>query len=207
VFVGVPKDSIPLFTDSFRHLDIDAISNDSEFFCIKIKTECELLDSIPEFDYERLSVGEISVEENEDYARLLRDEETNKFWGYDFRDDFGEAVADSFFRENAIEEFERGTALTLALRNEGCFIGEGTLYAFDGKGEAELAIRLLPEARGKGFGREGFLALAECARRIGLVRIVAFVDKRNEISLKYLGKLMKTEFQDVERVKFSYELF
>ena len=42
---------------------------------------------------------------------------------------------------------------------------------------------------------------------IGLTRLFAFVDKRNEISLKYLGNLMETAGEDVTRVKFYLELY
>lgn len=207
VFVDVPQGSVSVFLNYFRHIDIDASDADGESFCVRVKTECELLEEIKGTSLDEVSLSALSESDTEAYATLLRDEETNKFWGYDFREDFSENVSDSFFIENAKMEFLRGTAITLAVKRGEDFIGEATLYAFDGMGGAELAIRLLPEARGKGFGNKTFYALKEYAKAIGLVRLFAFVDRRNKISLKYLGNLMETVGENDTRVKFSHELY
>ena len=180
---------------------------ENESFRVRIKTECELLEEIPGLDFEDISLAPLSLEDSESYARLIRDEDTNKFWGYDFREDFSEGVSDEFFIENARSEFMRNSAITLAIRCADGFLGELTLYAFDGSGGAELAIRLLPEQRGKGLGKKSFAALLEYAKTIGLTKLFAFVDKSNAISLKYLGNLMEKAGEDGTRVKFSYELY
>lgn len=207
IFSDVPKESLPIFFESFRHLDLDAENADGESFRVKIKTECELLDEIYELDFGEISLTTLRGGDTDEYARLCRDKETNEFWGYDYREDCKEDAADSYFSENARMDFARGAAITLALRQGEKFIGELTLYAFDGMGGAELAIRLLPEARGKGFGNAAFYALSQYAKSIGLVRLFAYVDKRNKISLKYLGNLMRKDGEDRTRVKFSYELY
>jgi RimJ/RimL family protein N-acetyltransferase len=207
VFADVPKECVPLFLENFRHLDIDAENPDQESFRVKIKTECELLDEIPSYNFDKISLGALLDSDVSIYAKLIRDEKTNEFWGYDYKEDFSELVSDSFFIENARMEFLRGAALTLAVRLDGEFIGEATLYAFDGKGDAEIAIRLLPEASGRGLGKLTFNALAEYARRIGLVSLSAFVDKRNAPSLKYCASLMEKREETPSRVKFSRDLF
>ena len=207
IFTDVPKNSVSVFLENFRHLDIDAEDAEGESFRIKIKTECELLEKIPSLDYEKISLTPLCEDDAKSYARLLRDEETNKYWGYDFREDFSENIDDAFFIENARMEFARGSAITLAIRENGAFLGELTLYAFDALGGAELAIRLLPEARGKKLGYLSFSALSEYARMIGLTRLFAFVDKRNAVSLSYLGKLMEKIDESDTRVKFSYALY
>ena len=207
IFTDVPKESLPQFFEIFRHLDVDAEDEYGESFRVKIKTECELLEEIFDFNSEDISLTALTDADTESYAKLCRDDETNKFWGYDFREDFSEIVSDSVFIENAKMEFLRGTAITLAVKRGESFIGEATLYAFNGMGGAELAIRLLPDARGKGFGNKTFYALKEYAKAIGLVRLFAFVDKRNKNSLKYLGNLMETVGEDATRVKFSQSLY
>ena len=173
---------------------------------VKIKTECELLDEIFDLSFEALTLGGLKEEDCASYARLIQDEKTNEFWGYDYKEDFNENVCDSFFIENAKTEFLRGESLTLAIRHNGIFVGEATLYAFDGMGSAEMAIRLLPESRGKQLGNLSFEALTEYARRIGLSEITAFVDKRNKVSLSYLGKNMEKVSETQGRVKFSCAL-
>ena len=207
IFTDVPKNSLSLFFDRFRHIDIDREDLDGESFRVKIKTECELLEEIPSLDFEEISLTPLKDDDSESYARLLRDEETNKYWGYDFREDFSENAPDEIFLENARMEFARGSAITLAIRRENAFSGELALYAFDGEGGAELAIRLLPEKRRNGLGTLSFSALIEYAKMIGLTRLFAFVDKRNEASLKYLGKLMDLCAESDTRVKFSYDLY
>ncbi len=207
IISDVPKESLPNFFDLFRHLDIDAMDRDGESFRVKIKTECELLDEIPDFNFGKISLGAPTDSDAENYARLIRDEETNKYWGYDFREDFSEKLDDSFFVENAKMEFMRGAAITLAVKEDETFIGEVTYYAFDGMGGAEIAIRLLPEARGRHLGDASFEALVEFARNIGLTRLTAFVDKRNERSISYMSKNMKTSMDADTRVKFSLDLY
>lgn len=207
IFNDVPKESLPYFFESFRHLDIDAADSEGESFRVKIKTECELLDEISEIDFGEISLTQLNDADTEPYARLCRDEETNKYWGYDYKEDFKDGVSDSYFLENARMDFLRSSAITLALRHGESFIGELTLYAFDGMGSCEIAIRLLPEARGKRFGNAAFSALSQYAKSIGLVRLFAFVDKSNAISIKYLGNLMEKAGEDGTRVKFSYELY
>ncbi len=207
IFTDVPKECLQLFIESFRHLDIDAESADGESFRVKIKTECELLDEIQDFHFNEVSLTALCENDAENYARLLRDEKTNKFWGYDFREDFSENVSDSFLIENAKMEFARGSAITLAVRKDKEFIGEATLYAFDGMGAAEIAIRLLPEVTGQGLGKSTFLALSEYAKRIGLIKLYSYVDKRNAPSLKYCSSLMEKADENSTRVKFSLELF
>ncbi len=207
IFTDVPKESVPLFIESFRHLDIDAEDEYGDSFRVKIKTECELLEEIPSLSFEKISLGALSDGDAENYARLIRDEETNKFWGYDFREDFSGKLEDSFFVENAKMEFMRGTAITLAVRHDESFIGEVTFYAFDGMGGAEIAIRLLPEARGRHLGDASFETLVEFARNIGLIRLSAFVDTRNTVSLSYMGKNMERSLVTDTRVKFILNLY
>ncbi|MBQ7333622.1 MAG: GNAT family N-acetyltransferase [Clostridia bacterium] len=207
IFTDVPKECLQLFIESFRHLDIDAETASADSFRVKVKTECELLDEILDFHFDGISLTSLREDDTENYARLLRDEKTNKFWGYDFREDFSENVPDSFFIENAVLEFRRGLAITLAVRFDGKFIGEATLYAFDGMGSAEIAIRLLPKASGRGLGKSTFKAIAEYAKRIGLIRLSAYVDKRNSKSLKYCSSLMEKCDETPDRVKFSLNLY
>jgi len=206
VFTFVPWECLSLFTKHFRHLDIDAEDFLSENFRVKIKTECELLEKIPSFDFGTLSLTEISENDFDAYARLVRNVDVNKYWGYDFRTDFSENVPDSFFIENARLEFARGTALALAVRDGDKFIGEIALYAFDGMGGAEFAIRLLPEYQGLGLASRALEALFEYSKTIGLTRLFAFVDKRNAPSLKFCARHMEKCSEDNTRVKFCRDV-
>jgi RimJ/RimL family protein N-acetyltransferase len=207
IFTDVPKESVSVFLESFRHLDIDAVDANGESFRVKIKTECELLDTVPKLSFVNVTLDTLCENDAEAYARLLRDEGTNEFWGYDFREDFSENVSDSFFIENARQEFLRGESLTLAVRFNEKFIGEATFYAFDGMGGAEIAIRLLPENRGMGLGKSTVSALFEYAAKIGLTKLSAFIDKRNTASIKLFSNFLGISEESDTRVKFSCNLY
>ena len=195
-FVDVPETVVPVFLRNFHHLNID---RDGSCFCVCVKTECELLDKITPCELDGFSVGALLETDTEDYARLVRDEETNRYWGYDYREDYSDKVSDSFFLENANLEFEYGTAINLAIRKEKVFIGEATLYAFDGMGGAEFAIRLLPEHRGKRYSKKAFEVVVKYAKSIGLIRLSSYVDKRNVASLRFS--------ESDTRVKFSRSVY
>jgi len=204
VFVDVPGELLSLFS-GYRHLDIDADDPSAEVYRVRIKTECELLDEIPHIEWGRVKLDALSENDIASYARLSKDENVNKYWGYNYLEDIS-APGDGYFFENAALEFSRGVAMTMAIRTSGDFIGEATLYAFDGKGGAEFAIRLLSERQGCGLGTEAVLALAEAARNIGLLRLHAKVMKENSSSIAMLKKVSDEYFEEDGCIYFTLEL-
>lgn len=207
VFTDVPKSEVPYFINDMRHLDIDAADPSAETFRVKVKTECELISDIPEYKEGVLSISALTEADVPLYASLSRDTETNKYWGYDFRLDTETEVCDTYFYENANLEFATGRALTVALRNNASFVGEAIYYAFNGRGGAEIAMRLLPEEKGKGLGKAFFAMLTEYARKIGLTRLFSTVDERNTASVAMFRKYMSFFKKDSGRVKFYLDLF
>lgn len=191
-FVGVPAESLSSFA-GFRHFDIDADDPCGESYRIRIKTECELITEIPDVEEGRVKLNALKEADIPAYARLCRDENVNKYWGYDYRDDVS-SPEDAYFYEAAANELSRGVALAMAIR-KGCeFIGELTLYSFDAKGGAELAVRLLPEYWGRGLGSEAILAAKAAAREIGLTVLYTDVMNENLRSIRMLdgiGELVK----------------
>lgn len=207
VFEDVPKSQLRIFFENYRHLDIDASDCEGEAFRVKIKTECELLDTPPTIEFEEIRLEEISDSFAEDYARLCRDDGVNEYWGYDYKEDFKDRTDDGFFVEEARREFLSGTALSLAIVVRERFVGEVILYAFSGNGSAEYAIRILPEFQGRGIAKRAFEATLCIARNIGLLRLFAFVDKRNAVSLSYLSARMEKVAETAGRMKFSVDLY
>ena len=94
----------------------------------------------------------------------------------------------------------------MAARSRSEFIGEATLYAFDGKGGAEFAIRLLPAYHGRGLGTEAVLAIMDAARKIGLIRLRAKIMRENLSSISMLRKVTDTSFEEDGCVCFVIEL-
>lgn len=187
IFTDVPAESLSVFA-GFRHMDVDAEDEEGRAYRVRIKTECELLSEIPETTRGRVALNAICEEDIEDYARLCRDKSINKYWGYDYTED--ESVpADAYFYDNASLEFARGVSVCMAIRFNGAFCGESVIYAFDGRGGAEFAIRLLPEYHGRGLGTESVMATVEAAKSMGLTVLYSKIFSENLPSVAMLKRV------------------
>ena len=80
------------------------------------------------------------------------------------------------------------------------------LYHFDGRGGAEMAIRLLPEYCGKGYGKKLALALIELGRQMTLSDLYAVVDAENLISKNLFSSVMEKTYEDDFTATFRIEL-
>ena len=97
-------------------------------------------------------------------------------------------------------------SLTLGARLSGELIGEVVFHAYDRKGGADFAFRLLPEYRGRGLGARLFDLAVRAARAHGLVRLFGRVMKKNVACLSLIEKRMEL-VEDGESVAvFSLEL-
>ena len=202
---NVPRERLSDFA-SFRHFDVDARDPEGETFRVRVKTECDLIRHIPEVEEGRVKLNELCEDDIPEYARLVRDRDVNKHWGYDYSEDVDDPD-DEYFYDIALSELESGIALSMAIRSEGNFIGEVILYAFDGRGCAEFAIRLLPEWQGKGLGTEAVRALTEASREIGLVRLSSRIMKENKASVRMLDKVADERFEEGDQVIFYIDLY
>lgn len=203
-FTDVPADYLYCFC-GFRHMDIDAEDDNAESYRVKIKRESDLIDEIPEIELGRVKLNALCENDISDYSALCKDKNVNKYWGYDYSEDVSEP-SDRYFYENAHLEFAAGTSVSFAIRYGDCFVGEAVIYAFDGKGGAEFAIRLLPEYQGIGLGPEGVKATCEAGRRLGLIRIYSKVIKDNLPSLKMLKKVSDECIESDSLVTFTIYL-
>ena len=186
ILTDVPREEMGVLL-LFRHAVIDAEDRECGSYRVKIENECSLLEQIPECRGDRIMLSAVAEQDAQMMAKLARDRVTNRYWGYDYLSDVGE-VDDGYFYQNAALERARGASLTLAIRREGEYIGEAVLWGFDFLGSAEVALRLLSEKIGNGFGSEALGCVVELAERIGLVRLIGRVDERNKPSLKMMDK-------------------
>ncbi len=206
VFCDVPAEMIGIFTSmGFRHIDIDAEDPEAASFRVSIKSECAMLDGFDTITGERLALSMLEERDIADYARLSRDESALKFWGYDYREDMPDAT-DAYFYEIAKREYSLGVALSLGARIDGSLCGEGIIYGFDCLGGAEFAIRLLPEYRGLGLGRELFELVLDAARKIGLIRLSCDILTINIPSVAMVEPFMEREYEDESKIRFSVDL-
>ena len=178
IFTDTPRDTLPTYSEVFRLVSASVYEDDDDLFFVFVDNECSSLDAPPSFSLGDLTLSEMRDEDLPLYARLSRDGDLNKYWGYDASDD-NTADTDEFFLETARREFNTGVAVTLGVYLSGEFIGEGVIYSFDFKGGASVALRLLPEYHGKGIGKRAFSALISLAEEIDLLEVKAEVMVEN----------------------------
>ena len=191
VYVDLSPEDVELVTEGKTHPSVTDISDgEGEAFAVEIENECTLLSDLPEIMYEDIYLGELAMPYAEEYARLVTDKETNRYFGYSLLSDVpsgsGEDLID-FVRA----EFDRRESVTLAATllsdsGENVFIGEGTLFAFRGDSTASVSFRLLPEWQGRGYGRKLYSALVALAGQIGLVALRAEVMRENVRSVELM---------------------
>ena len=176
-FIDLPSDALDELSDRYLHLSVDFYDEERDAYEITLLNEASRED-IPTLHFDGLTLDRLTEADDTDYARLSKDGETNRFWGYDFREDNSDPD-DSSFRLESEGEFDRGVAMSFAVRREGKFVGEATLYAFDYLGGCELAIRILPEYRRLGISGRIIDGFKEQGRSLGLLLICATVMERN----------------------------
>lgn len=188
VFTDVPSDALGYLLPQFRHANVDAADSMGECYTVRILSEISSLDFIPTIEVDdEIVLTPMSCEDDEIYAAICRDKETNAFWGYD---DLADCTSDedSYFREVAEGEFSRGVAISFAIRYKGSFVGEATLYRFNLLGDCQSALRILPEMRRLGIASRALSAIINFGEKIGLTSVSATVMAKNEPSIALCKK-------------------
>ena len=172
---------------------------------ILARNELFRLDTVPVLKTERLTLDAIRETDKPLYNRLCLDDEHNRWWGYDYRDDLEGELTEDYFLRVAREDFQRGQAVNFAIRLEdGAFIGEVVLYHFDYRGAAELGCRILPEYAGHGYGTEAFRRAADWSLyTLGLYRLEAKCFHENQASKKMLESCMRQVGEDKTFLHFE----
>ena len=204
VITDIPSGELGSLSSAFRHVTLDAADPDGELYRAEIMSECMLASEAPCVSDGELSLSGIEETDSADMARLYTSDEVNEYWGYDFREDV-ECVQESYFYDNALYEQAMGTAMVLAARLDDKYIGEAVLHAFDLRGGAEIAVRLLPEWQGRGLGKRVLQLAFDAARRIGLVRVMGSVMRENKRSIAMLSKCMEQASEYDNNVSYSGE--
>ena len=160
---------------------------------------CELdgWDAVPRIETERLVLDGLRREDQAAYNALCLDDERNRWWGYDYRQDLRGELTEDYFLSVAQQDFANRLAVNFAVRLDGRLIGEAVLYRFDWRGGAELGCRIAPAYAGHGYGTEAFAAAADWALyRLGLAKVVAKCYKENGASYKMLSSCMRPAGED-----------
>ena len=170
-------------------------------YVVLLQSELLYVDEVPCIAAQRLLLDEIKPEDASVYQVICLDDERNKYWGYDYRDDleeeYKEKLPDDYFLKVVQKDFENRICLNFAVRLDGKMIGEVVLYAADYKGGIEIGCRLLKEYEGRGFGREAMLAASDWAiYKAGFRKIKAKCFRENTASFRMLSSFMKKFGED-----------
>lgn len=146
----------------------------------------EELEAPPELHTERLTLRPVAEADLHTYARLARDLERNRLWGWDWREAWKEEgdPRDAWFLGLARDDFaaRREIALGLYVSVEGAetLIGEGVFHNFTYDNTVELGVRLLPEHERHGYASEAMRAMADYALCYwGLEKVLAKCYREN----------------------------
>ena len=150
IITDVPRDELDFIMSVFGHIDAAAYEEDDDTFFIKVNNECDMLSDVPEIELDGIKLDAITDSDKDVYAGLCRDRDLNRYWGYDVDADNPDGETD-FYLTVARREFDEGIAVTLAIRESGDFVGEATVYGFDYRGGAQIAVRVLPECHSRGI--------------------------------------------------------
>ena len=203
IFCDVPCDMVEEYFSRYFGYEAQLEDEEGETVRVILKNQCSALESrIPYFSAGDMSLGALYDTDIESYARLLRDEDARRYWGYNVFEDYPDAT-DLQLLELAFAEVDEGVALNFAIRKGGALIGEATVYSFDYTGGAEWAIRLLSEHRGRGYSRPAIELLFAACRRIGLTRLRAEVYEENTPSVRLCESLMSADSSNDGIVRFT----
>ena len=187
LITDVERETLSLLCELFLHVDARAYDDEDDYFVVQVRTECDRLSSLPELFSDGVSLSELTEEDCAGYFKLCTDPCVNKYWGYDYRED-SESPAEDFFLRMAESERQDGVALSVAVRYDGAFVGEGVIFDFDYVGGASVGIRILPEFWGRGIGTRALSLLIGLAREMGLKKLSCQVMNENIASLRLIGK-------------------
>lgn len=165
-------------------------------YSASVNNELASLNERPILKSERLTFSEICPSDIDEYNRLCLDIQSNKYWGYDYRND-SQFPDRTYFFDDQNKDFCNRLSMCLAVRLGNIMIGEVIIHNFDCQGNAEIGIRLLNEYKGNGYGRETLNTVIRYALyELGLDSVHARCYKENRTSSNMLSTVMRFDRAD-----------
>lgn len=166
-------------------------------YSFTVGNELDALDEIPMLHTERLTLDAFTEADKEAYNALCLDDDRNRWWGYDYRDDLHGELTEDYFLDVVRQDFAARRAVNFAVRLKETCIGEAVLYNCDWRGGMELGCRIAPQFAGNGYGTEVFIAVADWALyRLGLAKVAAKCYHENTASYRMLSGCMRKIGED-----------
>lgn len=208
IVVGVPREHKDMMLRGAKKYEF--AEDDDGSLVIEVFTECMLSEELPEILWDDVYLGEFAMSYASEYEKLVKNVNLNRYFGYNLTDDIPNGSGVDFI--NFVRsEFDKSESMTFAATvmtdgGDNLFVGEGTLYAFDGRAGASLSFRVIPKHHGRGFGKKIFMALCGIASKIGVDTLFAEVMKDNAPSLRILSEYSEPQCFDGEKYKFVFSV-
>ena len=145
---------------------------------------------------ERLSIDEIQDTDKQKYFELYTDDEVNKYYGYDYKEDLVGIPTPDYFYEFQKKLKKTEFEFSFAVRKDGKMIGELVVYHFDYYASCEIGFRFFKEFWGKGYARESVTAFIKSLFNNGIKTIKCRVIKENCRSANLLVKIGFLKYKD-----------
>lgn len=155
---------------------------------------------------ERLTITDIREEDAEAYYNLYTDEEINRFYGYDYHEDYKSegAPEKDYFMDFMKSLKAKKEEYSFAVRLDNKMIGEIVFYNFGYFADAEIGFRFFKEYRGKGYATESVSAALDYLKGIKAKRVLARAFKENAPSVRLIEKSGFTKIRETEQ-QYFYE--
>ncbi|MBO7504493.1 MAG: GNAT family N-acetyltransferase, partial [Clostridia bacterium] len=138
-----------------------------EKYLVHVNAPAKRLPPVWEIDAGSAVLTPFRESDRKNYFDLCADVENNKYWGYDYRDDYTLTgpLDENTFYDSAAHDMAVGDSINFAIRlsSGGEMAGEAILWNFTYDGFAELGCRLLPRYQGSGIGTFVFKEVASFA--------------------------------------------
>lgn len=159
------------------------------------------------------SIDLLPMEEkySNDYFALATDEERNRYWGYDYRDDLnGQEPSSSYFYNDIMKDYKSKSCFSFVIASKGGeYLGEAVLYDFKNDGSAEVGVRIVKEAEGKGIAFFALRELISLSKSLHLpfLRYESYKENLKSVSLaSHLGFTEEGEDPITKRLLFKMDL-
>ncbi len=158
---------------------------------VKVKTLFDKINSPILIKADDFTIADIFESDKEIYCELYMNDQLNKWWGYDYREDLGEEKPspDYFFNfQQKLKDKKEEYALAVKKGNQ--MIGELVLHNFDYFGGVEIGFRFFKESQGKGYATKSATALMDYAKNVlGAKRLKTRCFKENKPSFNLIVRL------------------
>jgi uncharacterized protein len=196
---GIPG----LRTSKLRYRPIKIMNK----YFIKEICRVDLINTLPTLKGKKVFLSQIEEKDKDAYFSLVSDDELNKYWGYDYKDDAknNEAIDSDFIYSVVKKDFKEKTCLSYIIKDyeKKALIGEVQIYNFTCSQEAEIGVRLFKTYWHQGFANEALKLVIEYLKtelNIKIIKLKCY--KENTSSEKLIKRAGAIEIAYDEKFKY-----